>query len=163
MMSVLQLLLTFVASASAFAPTGTVLRAAPKLARPAVAMSVPLEVRSCARAHMYPSRAHLFEPHSCAPTSPRAHHHPPRCTLDGRPNIPSIAKGWLTHHALSFRTPALPTPPSSPLASGGGSLNLTLTLTLSRRPCRRCRRCSPSPTPASRQSSSPPPPVACSP
>ena len=29
-MSVLQLLLTFVASASAFAPTGTVLRAAPK-------------------------------------------------------------------------------------------------------------------------------------
>ena len=81
LMSVLQLLLTFVASASAFAPTGTVLRAAPKLARPAVAMSVPLEVRSCARAHMYPSRAHVFEPHSCAPTSPRAHHHPPRCTV----------------------------------------------------------------------------------
>ena len=81
LMSVLQLLLTFVASASAFAPTGPVLRAAPKLARPAVAMSVPLvEVRSCARAHMYPSRAHVFEPHSCAPTSPRAHRYLPRCT-----------------------------------------------------------------------------------
>ena len=96
-MSVLQLFLTFVASASAFAPTGTVLRAAPKLARPAVAMSVPLEVRSCARAHMYPSRAHVFEPTILA-LQPRlaltiAFHAAPPRSLDGRPNNPSLAKG----------------------------------------------------------------------
>ena len=50
MLSVVQMFLTFVATASAFAPTGMAVRAAPKLVRPAVAMSAPLvevSLRKC--------------------------------------------------------------------------------------------------------------------